>query len=278
MKQESPSVDCIKTVTDWHDHAEALAATLVVPLNSSKINFPILRFLGDGCVEAPLSSSMQHRSKASPSHAKIGPSPYPCLDKYVREHLSTRGGEQVGKIRAWSLTSYKSPENANNQYFNNEQCNANVITYHMSHNRWCERICRAHKSNNIMWNIDLRHLTCWQTCHDPDCRAMGFKGNNVNLPEELRVEVSDAVFEQALVAQQEKLLQTQNDRNENSFDENRVIEVDDSFESALVEAAIRIERQGEIVDSYHSNVEHISNINVSDSSFEAALLRLQIEK
>jgi len=37
---------------------------------------------------------------------------------------------------------------------------------------------------------------------------MGFKSNNVKLPEELRVEVSDALFKQVLIARRENILRT----------------------------------------------------------------------
>lgn len=49
----------------------------------------------------------------------------------------------------------------------------------MCENRWCERIGRQHKSNNIMWTVDLKHKACWQSCHDSECQ--GFRGSIISL-------------------------------------------------------------------------------------------------
>ena len=61
----------------------------------------------------------------------------------------------------------------------------------MSDNRWCENINRAHKSNNIIWNVDLKCYTFWQSCHDPECRAMKSRGIIQHLPSEVAADVSD---------------------------------------------------------------------------------------
>ena len=52
-----------------------------------------------------------------------------------------------------------------------------------------------------------KHPTEHSKCH-LGCGAMGFKSNNVKLPEELSVEVNDALFKQGLIAQREKILRT----------------------------------------------------------------------
>ena len=60
--------------------------------------------------------------------------------------------------------------------------------------------CSKFIMDSNVWKAgeDLRLYTWWQTYHDPDCGAMGFKSNNVKLPEELCAEVSDSFFKQGL--------------------------------------------------------------------------------
>jgi hypothetical protein len=64
-----------------------------------------------------------------------------------------------------------------------------TISYNMTGNSWCENIGRAHKSNNIIWNVHLIDRVFWQCCHDPDCR--GFRGEHIDLPEEVDMEIDD---------------------------------------------------------------------------------------
>jgi hypothetical protein len=59
----------------------------------------------------------------------------------------------------------------------------------MKDNRFCDNIGRAHKSNNIIWNVHLIDRICWQSCHDPECR--GFRGEAVDLPEEVCLEIDE---------------------------------------------------------------------------------------
>ena len=83
----------------------------------------------------------------------------PSLDRYVMEHLATRGGVR-GSIRAWSI-----------EYGHRDAPVS--VTYHLQRNRYCELIGRSHKSNNIFWTIDINSWTCIQGCHDPDCFGRG---------------------------------------------------------------------------------------------------------
>jgi len=166
--------------TDWSKHADALADTLVVPMNASKICFPTLPKLEEpesvstkGCVPSTV--------KKQPQLQSYGESTFPMVDTYVRDHLANRNGSH-GAIRSWSLS-------------NTSQGAPGKIVYQMSRNRYCERIGRCHKSNNIMWNVDLKLFHCYQSCHDPECRALQFTGKPVPLPKAVRDAVDDALFE-----------------------------------------------------------------------------------
>ncbi|XP_062149691.1 uncharacterized protein LOC133858274 [Alnus glutinosa] len=82
----------------------------------------------------------------------LGKSPFPALDKFVESIASI--GTVLGKIRSL--------------YWFSEY---GLIVYSMSRNRYCERIGRQHKSNHVMYIVDLRRAVYYQKCHDPDCRG-----------------------------------------------------------------------------------------------------------
>ncbi|KAJ6684082.1 hypothetical protein OIU85_007740 [Salix viminalis] len=63
-------------------------------------------------------------------------------------------GNISGKIRSW--------------YWFSEH---GLMVYSMSRNRYCERIGREHKSNHVMYVVDLRRADYYQKCHDPDCQG-----------------------------------------------------------------------------------------------------------
>ncbi|XP_071712039.1 uncharacterized protein [Rutidosis leptorrhynchoides] len=81
-----------------------------------------------------------------------GKSPFPTLDEFV-EYVGTIGNVQ-GKIRSW--------------YWFSEY---GLMVYSMLRNRFCERIGRQHKSNHVMYVVDLQKATYYQKCYDPDCRG-----------------------------------------------------------------------------------------------------------
>ncbi|OQR89664.1 hypothetical protein ACHHYP_06130 [Achlya hypogyna] len=108
------------------------------------------------------------RIKGPPAAYQYGPSPYPALDAFIREQATT-GGVQ-GEIRSW-------------------QCTEPWITYHMDRNRFCGRVGRAHKSNNVMFVVDRLGGVYYQRCHDPDCagyRCVGYGSPAMALPPALR--------------------------------------------------------------------------------------------
>ncbi|XP_062120315.1 uncharacterized protein LOC133834658 isoform X2 [Humulus lupulus] len=82
----------------------------------------------------------------------MGKSPLPALDAFIESIATT--GNLSGKIRSWYLFSEFA-----------------LMVYSMSRNRYCERIGREHKSNHVMYVVDLRRGDYYQKCHDPDCRG-----------------------------------------------------------------------------------------------------------
>ncbi|XP_022865174.1 DNA-directed primase/polymerase protein [Olea europaea var. sylvestris] len=83
----------------------------------------------------------------------MGKSPFPALDVFV-ETVVASVGNVSGKIRSW--------------YWFSEY---GLMVYSMSKNRYCERIGRQHKSNHVIYVVDLRRAAYYQKCHDPDCRG-----------------------------------------------------------------------------------------------------------
>ncbi|KAL3351955.1 hypothetical protein AABB24_020182 [Solanum stoloniferum] len=81
-----------------------------------------------------------------------GKSPFPYLDVFVESVASI--GNIPGKIRSW--------------YWFSEYA---LMVYSMSRNRFCERIGRQHKSNHVMYVVDLQRGVYYQKCYDPDCRG-----------------------------------------------------------------------------------------------------------
>jgi hypothetical protein len=189
---------------DWNKHATALADTLVVPMNSSKLDLVILDESDEAkalIVDSPAAKSDDvltnttirggGTSIISPS-MRHGCTSFPAVDNFIENEVGCRGGVQ-GSIRAWSV------ENDSNGA-------PQSITYQMSRNRYCERLGRPHKSNNIMWTVDLRTMQCIQSCHDPECRSLRYRGRPVDLPKAVCESVADALFEQQLATLDEKKL------------------------------------------------------------------------
>ena len=165
---------------DWEMHARALALTLVVPTNTTETNAPILMEQDNGCQYPvnPKVAFISNRCKL-PCRTCYGASPIETLDNFILQ-LSTRGGIQ-GRIRSWLMEGGQ-------------------LSYQMSNNRWCENIGRAHKSNNVIWNVNLKCRTYWQTCYDTECRAANFSGTTKHLPAEVASDVSDYLIDQELAA------------------------------------------------------------------------------
>ena len=154
----------------WDDHANALECTLVVPAHSTKRNYPILSdpgILSGGSEQQKLGcrgAAIEYRVSSRRPSTSRGESPFPKLDEFIVNTLGKRKGLD-GTIGTFSLGI--------------EQPLPRTISYNMLGNRWCENVGRAHKSNNIIWNVHLVYRVCWQCCHDPDCR--GFRGKEIGI-------------------------------------------------------------------------------------------------
>lgn len=96
------------------------------------------------------------------------PSPYPRLDAFV---LSCRPGAYIRKWQWMQSAMGSNPA-------------INAILFHLAgDNRYCERIQRHHKSNNVYILVDLEKRILYQKCHDPDCRK--FSGFPIQLRDDL---------------------------------------------------------------------------------------------
>ncbi|XP_065921285.1 DNA-directed primase/polymerase protein isoform X2 [Magallana gigas] len=80
------------------------------------------------------------------------------------EHV--RKLEPYGGIRHWT-------------YFSQGE----LIVYEMANYRFCHNVERSHKSNNVMFVVDLKKKIYYQKCHDPVCKSQGFKSSDFPLPE-----------------------------------------------------------------------------------------------
>ena len=173
----------------WENHAVAMAATLVVPANASKMDYPILddpsSLLSDDEKQQYLSIRLSDGtgsyvgiSRFPRKTTSYGTSPLPKLESFVLNTLGKRKG-LIGSIGTWSLDSTRPlPQ---------------TIAFNMKDNRWCDNAGRAHKSNNIIWNIHLIDRICYQSCHDPECH--GFRGEPIDLPEEVNLDIDEYFLE-----------------------------------------------------------------------------------
>lgn len=203
-EEERDTLERFKVMTDWSPHAEALCMTLVVPMNGRKIDYPILPEIVDASdsksipdhFSAPTTTgggkAFQKTYTFTCSGPSFGTSPYPSIDNFISNELASRGGVH-GSIRSWTLDY--GPEDSENG--NNKRVPTS-IAYQMSRNRWCECIGRSHKSNNILWRVSFQTKQCVQSCFDPDCRRMNFRGTPVDLPLDAAQQLEDALFEEAI--------------------------------------------------------------------------------
>ncbi|KAL3876729.1 hypothetical protein ACJMK2_034530 [Sinanodonta woodiana] len=91
-------------------------------------------------------------------------SPYPEVDDFIMSLITYNGAG--GIIRHWT-------------YFQKGE----LLIYEIARYRYCENIGRQHKSNNIMYVVDLQNGMYYQKCHDPDCQMMNFKSKSYPIPE-----------------------------------------------------------------------------------------------
>jgi len=244
---------------NWESHATALADTLIVPINYRSIDtnqiLPIMSppkqdrhqqiknnnirytpsaLRNQACI--PLHTNRISPSKQAYSIDSSPISPFPTLDQFVNNVLGTRNGIR-GQIRAWSIEYNEFQEG-------NSNLSSSIVTYQMKENRWCENINRPHKSNNIIWVVSIKCMQYWQSCHDPTCRQLSFRGKMKDLPLDVRQSIGDVLLENALKVDEafEKALLSINVQNDDKSlkimkqkksNNNRA---DESFHHALTEA------------------------------------------
>lgn len=230
----------LEAMMDWTMHAKALCSTLVVPMNATKIDYPLLPEIEDDEGRNRFRVSASKNSNAAFTHRSVGnpvvhqgPSPYTYLDHFVLTNLANRGGVQ-GSIRTWTL-EYGPSCNENRQ-----SAVPVGLSFQMSRNRWCECVGRQHKSNNIMWNVDFRTKQCMQSCYDPECRAMNFRCTPVDLPFDIAEQLEDALFEEQIARMDENELLGKADTSSSKNGDVTELKnsADESFERALMELKI----------------------------------------
>lgn len=115
----------------------------------------------------------------------VGPSPFAAVDALV-ERLARERGSRAGFIRCWSVQS--APLDAV-QGAGAAEPAAEAVTggdpppllapsrmvFEVGGNRFCRNIGRAHRSNHVYFVADLAACAVHQECHDPACRAAGFR-------------------------------------------------------------------------------------------------------
>jgi hypothetical protein len=212
-------------------------------MNFMKSSFPILEESIDAkalkdCDVGNSNSVITLKGRTSIRNMKncnnnTGKTPFPFLDDFVLNTLCTRGGIQ-GEIRCWTMQVHnKMPKS---------------ITYQILKNRWCEAIGRPHKSNGIMWTIDLERKEFWQSCYDVECRTQRSRCQSKPLSVTLQQQLIESLFEMELIVRTEeaeenlifknpkeqnienkesiKNLETKSPTNQNEFE-------DEEFEKAL---------------------------------------------
>ena len=185
-----------------------------MPADASRMDYPILKSLIDrSCNDGTRVTSRFPRTVA-PSHST---SPFPALEDWILHTLGRREG-LIGSIGTWSIVGNSRPL-------------PRTVCFNMKNNRYCGNVGRAHKSNNISWNVNLADRVCWQGCHDPECR--GYRGDPIDLPDDVNVEIDGFLLEFEL----------------SSLSENAVVEMqstqqtyldgDGEFDDVLLENAMR---------------------------------------
>ena len=118
------------------------------------------------------------------------PSPFVLLDRAVLYLANAQGGGQAG-LRSIAITTQPSdmlgsivhalrsnPSPAAVEdlvlQFSNGMLRP-IIKYSIVGNRWCGRIGREHKSNHVLYSVDLCRGAAWQSCMDPECRRQKYR-------------------------------------------------------------------------------------------------------
>ncbi|XP_068243552.1 DNA-directed primase/polymerase protein-like [Palaemon carinicauda] len=103
-------------------------------------------------------SVRKQKDKSVLNGLSVGSSPYPEIDKHIESVVLP------GYIRSWFCFSQQE-----------------VLVYEVGGNRFCHNIGREHKSNGVMYVVNLKTGDYYQKCHDAQCRD--FRSCAWQLPE-----------------------------------------------------------------------------------------------
>lgn len=218
------------------------------------MNFPILKdpsviFIDDAnrpnAIPSDGSIATVKFPRATPLY---GASPFPVLERFILDNLGSRG-DVVGRISTWSIGT--------------QQPLPRTVCFNMKDNRYCDNIGRAHKSNNIIWNVHLGDRICWQSCHDPECR--GYRGEPIDLPEEVNVEIDEYFLEYELS------LLIEDEVVESKQDEHATRAGIEAFGESTLDAAMR-----QLDISHAAQVSGGSEQSFDDESLDNELAKLNL--
>jgi len=120
-------------------------------------------------------------------------SPFPPVDAWVLQLAASRGGPPAS-VRSVSASCRSvrlhHPEAAGDTgsaadapAVGAAMSVVSRLTFCLAGNRYCRRVRRQHRSNNVNWSVDLEARTAHQTCMDPECR--GWRSAAVDVPDEV---------------------------------------------------------------------------------------------
>ncbi|XRB22644.1 DNA-directed primase/polymerase protein [Pseudoscourfieldia marina] len=97
--------------------------------------------------------------------------PFPDVEAFLLEVCRRKAPQSSPRVRSWAL-------------FADNDARRDMLVVNIDGHRYCENICRQHKSNGVYYVVDWRIDAFAQRCYDADCR--GFRAPAMPLPESLR--------------------------------------------------------------------------------------------
>ncbi|KAF1333603.1 DNA primase, ul52/ul70 type, herpesviridae, partial [Globisporangium splendens] len=142
--------------------------------------------------------SSVYRRNTHSSSVECRRSMFPKLDAFILTIANT-GGVQ-GEIRTIHMlfdnvdNVVLPSDNPNDDFPQHEELRQQkakqpwMIIYQMARNRWCWNVRRAHKSNNVMFVVDLDQRVVYQKCHDQQCKTIDYRSPPQPLSPDLLLE------------------------------------------------------------------------------------------
>jgi len=115
------------------------------------------------------SSKEWHDRQLLSSDRPNAATPFVSVDEFVRRFITRP--DSKGVISSWKVYGLPS------QW---QMIPSIRIRYQIGNNRWCQRIRRQHKSNQIILEVDVLSGNMVQSCWDPECR--GYRSPPIPLP------------------------------------------------------------------------------------------------